>query len=109
MIKYQQQLKNRDSVFALLQIDEAESAADSENATATAALPKVDCAGLLAQLAQVKTWAPAEKRGRFTFDDKKFYQSLAKQFNEKKQLSEKQAAALQKLADKYLNTPNKEA
>ena len=108
VIKYQQQLKDRDTVFALLQIDEADSAADSENATAAAVLPKVDCSGLLAQLAQVKNWAPAEKRGRFTFDDKKFFQSLAKQFNEKKQLSEKQAAALQKLADKYLNTQNKE-
>ncbi len=107
-IKYQQQLKNKDEVFKLLQIDEAELSAGGENNASAPAASPVDCAALLAQLAKVTTWAPAEKRGRFTFDDKKFYQSLAKQYGEKKQLSDKQIAALQKLAEKYLSpTGNK--
>ena len=40
----------------------------------------------------------------FTFDDKKFYQSIAKQCADGKMLSAKQVAALEKLAVKYSNT-----
>ncbi|MBR4956208.1 MAG: hypothetical protein IKZ31_00480 [Lentisphaeria bacterium] len=46
-------------------------------------------------------WAEPVKRGRFTFNDKDFYESLRGQFYNGKQLSPKQIAALQKLAAKY--------
>ena len=60
-----------------------------------------ETAQMLAALAQVTTWEAPTKRGRFTVDDKKFFDSLNKQFTEKKTLSEKQIAALKKLAAKY--------
>jgi len=55
----------------------------------------------LAYLETVKEWAKPEKKGRWTIDDKKFYSSLKKQFETKKELSDKQIAALEKLVAKY--------
>ena len=56
---------------------------------------------LLEQLSTVSEWEAPVKRGRYIADDKKFYDSLKKQFAEKKTLSEKQLAALKKLVEKY--------
>ena len=52
-------------------------------------------------LSQVDSWTPAVKRGKYTMDDKKFFESLKKQFSEKNSLSEKQLSALNKMAEKY--------
>ena len=60
-----------------------------------------ETAALLKNLSSVTKWEAPVKRGRFTVDDKKFFESLNKQFKEKKALSEKQTAALKKLAAKY--------
>ncbi len=65
------------------------------------AIPVEELSAWIAGLKQVKEWAAPSGKGRFTFDDKKFFQSLAKQFGEGKTLSPKQVAALKKLADKY--------
>ena len=46
-------------------------------------------------------WAEPVKKGRFTFDDKVFYESVSRQFNSGKVLSPKQLAALEKLVEKY--------
>ena len=96
-VKYQSQLTDAEKVFQALQIE------PTPEAPAEAAEAGEDTAALLARLGEVKEWAAPEKKGRFTFDDKKFFQSLDKQFKEKKSLSDKQLAALKKLADKYLN------
>jgi DNA topoisomerase-1 len=56
---------------------------------------------LLEELGKVKQWAAPVQRGRFTFDDKKFYTSVKKQFDEGRTLSPKQLNALEKLAEKY--------
>ncbi len=56
-------------------------------------------------LETIKEWAKPEKKGRWTIDDKKFYSSLKKQFETKKELSEKQIAALEKLVGKYKSQP----
>ncbi len=93
-VKYRAQLTGADAVFAALQIElppEDTAAADTADRTKT----------LLEQLSAVKTWEAPVKKGRFTFDDKKFYQSIAGQYGEGKQLSPKQLAALEKLAEKY--------
>ncbi|MBR2372726.1 MAG: type I DNA topoisomerase [Lentisphaeria bacterium] len=58
-------------------------------------------AELLNELAQVKEWNPPIKRGRFTYDDKKFYLSVKKQFDEGRTLSEKQIDSLGKIAERY--------
>ena len=60
-----------------------------------------ETAKLLEFLATVTEWAPAERKGRRTYDDKAFYQSLAEQFNSGRKLSDKQVAALKKLAARY--------
>ena len=52
-------------------------------------------------MAQITTWEPPAQKGRFAFDDKKFFLSIEKQFKSKKQLSVKQIDALKKLAVKY--------
>ncbi len=58
-------------------------------------------AELIGKMAQITSWEPPAKKGRFAFDDHKFFQSLEKQFKSKKQLSVKQIEALKKLAVKY--------
>ena len=97
VVKYQSQLTDADKVFQILQIEPVQDVPAEQSESG------VDVAALLEQLGEVKEWAAPEKKGRFTFDDKKFFQSLNKQYSEKKSLSDKQLTALKKLADKYLN------
>ncbi len=65
-----------------------------------AAAAKVDYPALFAAFEHV-TFEPPTKKGRFTYDDKKFFESLRKQALGGKALSEKQTAALAKMAGKY--------
>ena len=102
-IKYRSQLIEPEKLFALLQITEVPAAAESDEAQAA-----VDVDEVLAFLATVKNWVTPVKRGRFTFDDKKFYQSVAKQHRDGKVLSDKQINALAKLAAKYRGQENKD-
>ncbi len=50
---------------------------------------------------QVKTWNEPVQRGRRTWDDKSFFDSLARQFGQRKQLSPRQLGALKKMIKKY--------
>ena len=56
---------------------------------------------LIAALEQVAEWKPPVMRGKREWDDKKFYDSLKKQFGTKKSLSEKQQQSLKKMAARY--------
>ncbi len=56
---------------------------------------------LLKALREVKEWNPPVKKGRREWDDRKFFESLADQYEGKKSLSPKQAAALKKMATRY--------
>ena len=56
---------------------------------------------LLAMLKEVKTWREPTKRGRRTFDDKEFADSLAKQFSVRKMLTPRQVMAIKKLLSSY--------
>jgi hypothetical protein len=49
----------------------------------------------------VKEWKPAVMRGLRAWDDKLFFESLSRQFRERKQLSIKQSAALKKMVRRY--------
>ncbi|MDR0932296.1 MAG: type I DNA topoisomerase [Victivallales bacterium] len=69
---------------------------EQSQATASA----IDYAGLFAAFDQVN-FEPPSKKGRFTYDDKKFFNSLKRQALDGKALSEKQNAALQRMATKY--------
>lgn len=56
---------------------------------------------LLALLENVKQWKPAVQRGKRTWDDRTFYESLAQQYRRQNRLSPKQIAALKKLVARY--------
>ena len=96
VVKYQQQLVDAEKICNLLQIEPL----PAETAEATESTEDINA--LLTVLGTVKEWAAPEKKGRFVFDDKKFFQSLEKQYKEKKSLSAKQIA-VKKLTEKYLN------
>ncbi|MBE6392506.1 MAG: type I DNA topoisomerase [Lentisphaerae bacterium] len=93
--KYQAQLSNPELVSSIL--GTVFQSAPAENSDQI----QQEISVLLESLSKVSSWEPPVKRGRYTADDKKFYESLKKQFSEKKTLSDKQLAALKKLADKY--------
>ena len=56
---------------------------------------------LLKVLAAVTEWEEPAKKGNRTFNDKTFYESLAKQAESGRTLSPKQLFALKKMANKY--------
>jgi hypothetical protein len=56
---------------------------------------------LLELLGRVTEWKPPVQRGKREWDDKKFYDSLDRQFKTKKALSVKQRAALKKMCVRY--------
>ncbi len=60
---------------------------------------------ILEKFSKVTQWAEPVKKGRRTYDDKEFVQSLATQVKNGKVLSEKQIAALLKMAAKYQINP----
>ncbi|MBQ4315212.1 MAG: hypothetical protein IJC21_07215 [Lentisphaeria bacterium] len=98
--KYQSQLDNAENVFAILNVAPApaeENAAQQENSGAASA----GASELIAALCKVEKWEEPVKRGKFSFDDKKFFQSVKKQFDDGRTLSPKQISALDKLATKY--------
>ncbi|MBE6369118.1 MAG: type I DNA topoisomerase [Lentisphaerae bacterium] len=97
-LRYRDDITDYAAVATALNLpDENELAAEEKSSSAAH-----DEAGkLISMLANVTEWAPAERKGRRTYDDKSFYTSLAEQFNNGKNLSEKQLAALKKLAAKY--------
>ena len=64
-----------------------------------------ECEAVLAALAGVKEWKPAVQRGRRVWDDRKFHDSIARQFRQKKSLSPRQLASLRKMAARYKVLP----
>jgi len=97
-LRYRENIVDYPSVAAVLNLpDDTELAAEESANTVV----NDEIARLLEGLAQVTEWAAPERKGRRTYDDKSFYQSLAEQFNNGRKLSDKQLAALKKLAEKY--------
>ncbi len=77
----------------------AAPASPEAQAAANAASEEVDA--ILASLAKVEQWAEPVKKGRKTYDDKEFFDSLSKQRAAGKTLSDRQVGALKKLAGRY--------
>ncbi|MEI7879958.1 MAG: type I DNA topoisomerase [bacterium] len=68
-----------------------------------------ECAPLLNQLKAVTEWKEAvEKKGK-TFDDKTFYISLSRQYEQRKSLSPRQKSALKRMVKKYAPPAPEEA
>ena len=94
-IKYRDSISDFNMVAGELKIEE-----QPENNSANPG-NQAEVDQLLAKLANVKEWAEPVKQGRRVYDDQAFYHSLSDQYNNGKTLSDKQIAALKKLADKY--------
>ena len=106
--KYRGQLVNPELVDSILGTSAPAapegSAGGAETGTTPAAAPAEQdprVAPLLEQLSHVTQWAEPVKRGRFTYDDREFYESIAKQAASGRILSPRQVAALVKMAAKY--------
>lgn len=56
---------------------------------------------LLKLMETVSEWRPPTKKGKRTFNDKTFFESLSKQFGQRGQLSERQRAALKRMLKRY--------
>ena len=56
---------------------------------------------MLELLKAIKIWKPPTKRGRREWDDQKFYESLSRQYSQRKSLSPKQVASLKKMVKRY--------
>ncbi len=90
--KYAEKTGEQEKLNSLLKLDEL-------HAQAAAGNPEAE--QLLAQLANVTKWEEPVKKGKRTFDDKSFFESLQKQYQDRKSLSSKQVYALKKIAAKY--------
>lgn len=101
-VKYQGELIEPDKLFQLLGVGANPASEESDQEGAASAAEAVqEVVRLLEELGKVTQWSPPVKRGRSTFDDKEFYESLVKQFAAKKVLSPRQQSALVKLAARY--------
>ena len=99
--KYRGELTDPALVDSILGAPEAPAENGEGAETPAEAAPAADVTAALEFLQQVTEWAEPVKKGRFTYDDKQFYESIAKQHAAGKVLSPRQAAAINKLADKY--------
>jgi len=89
VMKYSDQIPGLESMKEELGLHEAAAAEDKESGP------------LLELLKEVKTWKPPTKRGRREWDDQKFYESLSRQYGQRKSLSPKQVASLKKMIRRY--------
>jgi DNA topoisomerase-1 len=72
-----------------------------KDAKSIGAPEKADSTDLIKALDGIAEWNPPRKIGRRTYDDKKFFESVKKQFGENGIISEKQWHALKSVAVKY--------
>ena len=82
-----QSLKSRLSAFVPV---------DAEKPASDPTLPE-----LIVMMGEIKTWREPVKRGKRTFDDKEFAESLSGQYSRKKSLTPRQIAAMKKLLLSY--------
>ena len=87
--KYGDQIENFDEVAKDFGLDAFSAGPDTESGP------------LLDLLGAVQDWKPAVLRGKREWDDRKFFESLRAQFEQKKSLSDKQRASLKKMCGRY--------
>ncbi len=91
--KYQDQIEGVDELNKMLNIPQSDNQADNK--------PDPEVEALLEKFSKVTEWQPPVKKGKRTYDDKEFYESISNQFARGKTLSPRQIGALKKLAGKY--------
>ncbi|MDF7824134.1 type I DNA topoisomerase [Pontiellaceae bacterium B12227] len=90
LTKYSDQLENFDALKAEFKLDEKpEVEADPTTAP------------VIALMENIKEWAEPTMRGKREFNDKTFFESISSQFKGKGALSDRQLAALKKMAARY--------
>jgi hypothetical protein len=60
-----------------------------------------ECETMLNQLKSVTEWKEAVAKGGKSFDDKTFFESLSKQYAQRKSLTPRQKSALKRMVKKY--------
>ena len=94
VIKYKNQITDFETKAAELKLEVPEEAPqDPEEIKLIESLLKA--------LGTVTEWNPPTKRGRMTYDDQSFYESLSGSFATKKSLTPRQLAALKKCVARY--------
>jgi hypothetical protein len=58
---------------------------------------------MVERMSQVKVWDAPTEKGKRTFDDKAFFESLSTQFAQRGRLSPKQVGALKRMDKRYVN------
>ncbi|MCF7790837.1 MAG: type I DNA topoisomerase [Victivallales bacterium] len=93
-------ISNFDEIKNILQINEEDYGSNGKTSPEEKSRNE-EIEQLLSNFENFSGWAKPEKKGKRTYDDKTFYDSLLKQYQSKKKLSPKQLYALKKLASKY--------
>ncbi len=89
VVAHADQIPDFESKRAELDLDRAPIAEDKESGP------------LLNAMRAVTEWKPAVQRGKREFDDRKFFESLDRQFGTRRSLSERQRAALKRMIARY--------
>lgn len=89
VIKYSDRIPQFDDIRSKLGLDQDAQAEDKESAL------------LLEQLQSVTEWKAATAKNGKTFDDKTFFDSLSRQYAQRKSLTPRQKAALKRMVKKY--------
>ncbi len=97
--RYKDQIANFDEVCKVLAAGPVAEQSEEAKAAASAASEEVD--KILEALSKVEKWGEPVKKGRKTYDDKEFFDSLSKQRAAGKTLSDRQVGALKKMAGRY--------
>jgi hypothetical protein len=87
--KYRDRIPDFEALEASMELNQADGNEDNESQ------------GLLDQFKHVTEWKQKAGKDGKTYDDKAFFDSLAKQFGQRKSLSPRQRAALKRLARRY--------
>ena len=98
VLKYSERIPDFEAVRPRLGLDQGPQVEDAESAA------------LLEQLKHVTQWKEATGKGGKIFDDKSFFESLSRQYVQRKSLTPRQKSALKRMATKYAgNEPKPEA
>jgi hypothetical protein len=90
LTKYSDQIENFDAIRVELKLDDKKEV-EADPSTAP----------VLAMMEKITEWAEPTVRGKREFNDKTFFDSLSTQFKGKGALSDRQLAALKKMAARY--------
>ncbi len=102
--KYRGQIPTFTDLAAILGISAQTAENSAEGATpATPSAPAdPEITGIMNAMSQITNWNAPVSKGKRVYDDKSFFESLKKQFDDGRKLSPKQVFALKKMAGKYL-------